>query len=177
MPAEPAAYTAFYAPGPSPTPQASTVLTLTPNADAYVYAASPATNYGSSSIVRTLVSPEQRSYLRFEVAGVGAQAVTRATLRLHANGSSPAGFTVHGVADTGWAERGLTFGNMPPVGVALGSSGAHGGGAYVVVDVTGHITGDGLFTLAMTTTSTKAVSYPSREASANFPQLVLELAP
>jgi hypothetical protein len=111
------------------------------------------------------------------VSGVGPYSVTRAVLRLYANGSSSAGFALQAVADNSWNEAALNYNNQPALGGVLGSSGAHGGAVYVEVDVTGYITGDGVFTLALTTTSTKAVSYPSREASANFPQLVLELAP
>src|SRR5688572_27842166 len=60
-------------------------LTFTPTADAYVDAAAPSTNYGASSILRTVASPAQMSYLRFTVAGLSGAAITRATLRVYAN--------------------------------------------------------------------------------------------
>jgi hypothetical protein len=43
------------------------------------------------------------------------------------------------------------------------------------VDPGGLIDGDGLYTLVLTTASTKAVSYPSREASTNRPELIVEV--
>jgi hypothetical protein len=157
----------------SPAPQ---LLTFNPAADAYVNASFPDTNFGSTSILRTYGTPEQRSYLRFNISGLGGQVITRATLRLYANGSSSAGYTVSGVPDTNWAETTLTYNNMPPLGDALGSVASHGGGQYTSVDVTSYVTGEGTFAFALTTGSTKVVSYPSREAGSNRPELVLELA-
>ena len=151
-------------------------LTFTPAADAFVDAAQASSNFGTSAILRTYVSPEQRSYLRFNVTGLGGQTITRATLRLYANGSSAAGYTVSGVGDTGWSETGITYNNKPALGALLDTHGAHSYGVYTQVTITPYITGDGLFSLAVTTTSTKAISYPSREAGSNRPQLVLTLS-
>ena len=64
------------------------------SADTYVNASVPASNFGTSSILRTYSSPEQRSYLRFNISGVNGRTVTRAQLRLYANGSSTAGYRV-----------------------------------------------------------------------------------
>jgi hypothetical protein len=163
-------------PTASPSP-AQEVLIFAPVADAYVLASDPANNYGAYAILRTLATPEQRSYLRFRVAGVGGRTITRATLRLYANGSSSAGYTVRGVGDVGWNEHTLTYNTAPALGSLVNSSGAHGGAQYTQVEVTGYITGDGTFSLAMTTSSTRAVSYPSREATSNRPQLVVEVGP
>jgi hypothetical protein len=153
------------------------VAVFNPAADAYANAGAPDTNYGASTILRTWVSPEQRSYLRFDVTGLAGQTITRATLRVYANGSSSAGFTVAGVPDITWSEATVTYNAMPALGSPLNTSGAHGGAQYVSIDVTGYVTGDGLYSFALTTTSTKAVSYPGREAGSNRPDLVIEYAP
>jgi hypothetical protein len=159
------------------TPAAPQAVVLNPAADVYVDAARPTINLGSVTILRTYASPEQRSYLRFDVSGLAGQVITRATLRLYANGSSSAGYTVSAVPDTGWSEMAVTYQNMPALGSALGGVASHGGAQYTSVDVTGYVTGEGAYAFALTTTSTKAVSYPSREADSNRPELVLELAP
>jgi hypothetical protein len=156
-------------------PAGTTLLTFAPAADAYVDASSAGSNFGSSAIVRTVNLPEQRSFLRFSVQGLTGRTVTRALLRIYANGSSSAGFQLYGVPYSGWSETGLTFNNMPALGSALGASGAHNHAVWVTVDVTGYITGSGGYTLALVTSSTKAVGYPSREAATNAPQLVLEV--
>jgi hypothetical protein len=161
----------------SATSAGGTTLTFNPAADTYVNASAPSSNYGTSTILRTYNSPEQRSYLRFNVTGVGGQAVTRATLRLYANGSSTGGYIVNAVSDNGWSETAVTYNNMPALGSVIATSGAHGGAVYTTVDVTGYITGDGTFALALTSTTAKVVSYPSREATTNRPELVVELGP
>jgi hypothetical protein len=163
----------------TPTASATTgpLLVVNPAADAFVDANAPATNYGANGLLRTRRSPEQRSYLRFNVSGLAGQVVTRATLRLYANGSSGAGYTLAGVPDNSWSETAINYNNKPALGGALASLASHGGAMYTSVDVTGYITGDGTYSFALTTTSTKAVSYPSREAGSNRPELVIELAP
>jgi hypothetical protein len=165
--------------GPTPTrtpTSAATTLTFTPVADAYVDAARGSTNLGAISVLRTYASPEQRSYLRFNVQGIAGRTITRAVLRLYANGGSSAGYRVLGVPSTTWSETGITYNNKPALGALLGTHGAHSYGVYTQVTITPYITGDGLFSLAVTTTSTKAISYPSREAGSNRPQLVLTLS-
>jgi hypothetical protein len=158
----------------TPTPVAGSSLTFAPVADAYVDAAAANQNFGVSTILRTSSSPEQRSYLRFDVRGTTGQTITRALLQVYANGSSSSGFQVQRVLGNTWAESGVTYNSKPSLNGVLANSGAHSGGAWVSVDVTSLITGDGLFSLAMTTSSTKAVSYPSDEASTNRPKLVVE---
>ncbi len=160
---------------PTATATAGPLVVLPAQVDAFVDASTPATNYGNNSVLRTNASPEQRSYLRFNVTGLGGQAITRATLRLYANGSSSGGYSVRAVSDITWNEATLTYNNMPALGAAVGSSGAHGGATYTSVDVTSYINDEGTYSLAMVSSIAKAVSYPSSEAGSNRPELVLEL--
>jgi hypothetical protein len=159
------------------TPPISQTLTLAPVADAYVDAAAPTTKYGTSTILRTQSLPGQRAFLRFNVAGVAGRPVVRATLRIFVNQSTTVGFRVHGVSNNSWVENTVTHKNAPAVGSLIASSGAHAGSAWVLVDVTSYITGDGTFSLAMTTTNTASVTYASRNATTNRPQLILTLGP
>jgi chitodextrinase len=155
------------------TPSVPTSITLTPTADAYVRSDSPSSNFGTSSTLRADASPDIRSYLRFDVQGaVGT--ITSAKLRLYANSSSSTGHQVSGVADSTWTEAAITYANAPAIGSVVGSSGAFSSGAYVEVDVTPLVTGNGTLSLAVTTTSNTSISYASRQA-ANQPQLVLEM--
>jgi hypothetical protein len=150
-------------------------MTIAPEADAYVDAGSPATNHGTSDIVRTFGAPEQRTYLRFNVSGVAGRPVTQALLRIYANGSSTTGFEVQKVDDNNWSETSVNYDNRPLTSGAFASVGAHGYAEWVTVDVSSYITGDGAYTLALLTSSDKPVSYPSREAATNKPQLVLTM--
>jgi len=156
------------------TPPPASSFTINPSADAYVNASNAARNYGSSSQLRTDASPDVRSYIRFDVSGVTGP-VTAATLRIHANSSSSVGVDVSEVTDTTWTEGGITYDNAPLVGTLLGSQGSFSGGAYFEVDLTSHVTGDGTYVFAITTTSNTNISMGSRD-SANMPELVISTA-
>ena len=155
------------------TPAASAgSVTVVPAADAYVSAAAPTANYGTQAQLRVDGSPVVRSYLRFSLSGLGG-AVTSATLRVFANSAQSTGFSVYSVADTGWSETALTYGNAPALGALRGASGAVSAGTWKSVDVTAAVTGNGAYAFALTTTNATALSLASREAGANAPQLVI----
>ena len=148
------------------------IFTVTPVADAYVNASSPATNYGNATTLKADASPVNRSYLRF-VVQAGGGSVTHATLRVFANTASSVGHSASGVADITWGETSINFNNAPALGSAINSSGPFSAGTWTEVDVTPYITGNGTYTLALTTSSSTAITYASRQ-SANDPQLVVE---
>lgn len=154
----------------------SNLFTFTPTGDAYVDANNPANNYGALTTLRVDASPIIRSYLRFDVQGLNGT-VTRATLRVFANSASSQGCMANAVSDISWSESTLNYNNAPLLGSALGSSGPIAAGAWISVDVTAHITGNGTFNLALTTPGSTAVSLASRESGANAPQLIIETAP
>ena len=54
---------------------ADTSMKFTPSADAYVLATSPDKNFGSNISLRVDNSPDTRSYLRFEVSGLGGSQI------------------------------------------------------------------------------------------------------
>jgi hypothetical protein len=161
-------------PTPTPTSPAGGTLTFTPVADAYVNSASPATNYGTSTALRADGSPDVHSYLTFTVAGSPGP-VKSATLKLFANSASTTGLDVRGVADTTWGEKTINFSNAPAMaGTVTGSSGPFTTTpAWISIDVTALISGNGTFSLAVATTNATAISLSSKESGANAPQLVV----
>jgi hypothetical protein len=140
-------------------------------ADAYVDSSYASTNYGSSTQVRVDGSPTVRGYVRFNVSGL-TSGVSKATLRLYANSSLSTGITVNRVADNTWGETTINYGNAPAVGSAIGNTGVATTGAWISVDVTSYVTGNGTFSFALSSTNVTALSLASREA-ANKPQLVI----
>lgn len=156
------------------TPETST--TFMPLADAYVNSGSPGSNYGASTVLRADASPDFHSYLRFDVQGLSGS-VTKATLRVYANSASSLGCTVNSVDDNTWSESSINYNNAPPVGGALASSGRFGAGVWIDLDVTAYITGNGTYNLALTTPSSTAISFASRQAGANAPRLIIESTP
>jgi len=159
---------------PTSSPMVGSLFTFIPNADAYVESAHSSTNYGSLTTLRADGSPVVRGYLRFNVQGL-AGAVTRATLRVYAN-SAANGYDIKGVSNNTWVESTITYNNAPAVGSVLGSFGSFGGGAWTNVDVTAYVTGNGTYNLGLTTPGSTAISFASREAGANAPQLIVETA-
>ncbi len=147
-------------------------------ADAHVMAddaATMASNFGTATSLRSDNSPLARSFLRFDVTGV-AGVITNATLRVwRLNASSHSGFSVHEVADTTWDETAVTWNNQPGfTATATARTGAVAAGpAYVDLDVTPLVSGNGLRSLMIDTASSSSISIESREAS-HRPTLILQ---
>lgn len=140
-------------------------------ADSYVDSSSPTATHGTATTLRVDASPTVDSYLRFNVAGLSGN-VTSATLRIYANSAQSTGYDVYGVADTTWSESALNWSNAPAFGSKIGSSGAVSSGTWTSVNVTAYITGNGTYSLGLSTTNSTALSLASRE-STNPPQLII----
>jgi acid phosphatase type 7 len=181
---------ACHNPAPTPTPTATSsgaptptgVPTATPTAspaggsfpavaDSYVDASAPTTNHGTATALRVDASPVVRSYLRFNVTGLTGP-VTGATLRIWANSAQSVGFDAFRVADSTWGETTIVDANAPAFGAKLGSSGAVAAGTWTSIDVTLAVTGNGLISFGLSTTSATALSLSAREGL-NPPQLVV----
>lgn len=162
-------------PTPTSTPAAGQALVFTPASDAYVDASVPTTNNGTKTTLRTDASPIVNSYLRFNVAGIGAATVTRVRLRVFANSSLGVGIKTQAVADTTWSETNLTYNNAPALGGLLATSTSITSGTWVTFDVTGYITADGTYSLGLSSPSATALSLASRESGANAPQLIIDI--
>jgi hypothetical protein len=160
---------------PPPPPPAGTSFTAT--ADTFVSAAAPDTNNGTSVDLTASVSPERRSYLRFNVQGLAAgTSVSHATLRLWTTAPSATGYEVHGVSSNTWSESTTTYNNAPPIApAATSTSGTFANGVYAEADVTQLVAGNGLVSFAITTTDANRAWFSSRE-TANAPQLVVATA-
>jgi hypothetical protein len=81
------------------------------------------------------------------------------------------------VSDNTWTESTVNYNNAPAVGSVIGSSPAVSAGTWISIDVTAYITGNGSYNLALTTPGSTAISFASRQASANAPQLIVETTP
>lgn len=144
-----------------------------PVADAYVTASSPRRNFGKARVLIVKTSPRTRSYLRFQVRGVGGT-LNRATLRVYVldgNGT----LKVAGVPSSRWGERSITFGNAPTPKRATAFARARRG-AWSVLDVTALVPRNGLATLAIGA-SRGSIRLASREVRARSPRLVVDSSP
>jgi hypothetical protein len=122
-------------------------------------------------------SPIIRSYLRFDVTGVTGT-VTRATLRLYTNSKSSIGCDIRRIADNSWGELIINYNNAPTLpGDAVASSGPFSSNAWITLNLTSYIPGNGTYSIMITTSSSTAFSFASRQAASNNPQLIIETTP
>lgn len=159
---------------PTNTPEPSTSYTFTAAADTTLLSNRPTTNFGLSTQLSLDAAPDIWSLLRFNVTGLPGS-VTGATLRLFTTTDSSVGLTAAGVVDNSWGETAVTYNTAPTPGSPLNSSGSITAGSWVEIDVTGHITGDGQFSLALTSSDANRIVLNSRE-TANPPELVVHVA-
>ncbi len=146
-----------------PTIGSMTSLTFNPVADTYVNAASTGSNYGSATTFRADGSPDVHAYLRFVVSGTGGAAINQARLLIFSLNSDSSGIQALGVANNTWGELTTNYTNAPPLGSLLASSGAFAANAWVTLNVTSYITGDGTFSFGVTNLSSTAIGMDSRE--------------
>jgi hypothetical protein len=144
-----------------------------------VRSTSTSSNFGSARELRVRSGSQTiRSYLKFSVTGVTG-AVQSATLRLRVRDAGPNGGSVFSVSNNfagtpaPWFEEGLTWKNAPPVtGSALDAAGAVAMNAWIDLDVTAAITGNGTYSFALSGGSSDVVDYVSKEGTSP-PQLVV----
>jgi hypothetical protein len=166
------------------TPPATNTLTFTPTLaassftflpvdDAYIASGSPTTNYGPATTLQVDNSPIKHFLIKFNVSGLNGKQVTSAKLRLYNVDPSSKGGDFYAVSDNAWQEETLTW-NTAPAALTnlLGSIGSVTTGNWYEVDLTSLISGDGIYSLRISSTSSDGADYSSKEG-ANPPQLVV----
>ena len=137
-----------------------------PTADTYVDTSTFISNFGTSQILAVDGSPTKRSYLRFNVTGIGS--VSSATLRLFVQTSGP-GFDVRRVSGN-VSEGAMVSAFAPSAGALIATTGPVTAGQWVAVNVSSAVIAPGNVSFALTTTQSLGMNVASRE-SANAPQL------
>ncbi len=167
--------TANITPSPTLTPTATSTLTLNfaPIDDTYIASGSPTTNYGPATTLQVDNSPIKHFLIKFDVSGLNGQQVTSAKLRLYNLDASSKGGDFYAVSDNSWQEETLTWNNAPvALTTLLASLGSVSANNWYEVDLTSLITGDGTYSLRISSTSSDGADYSSKEG-ANPPQLVI----
>jgi fibronectin type 3 domain-containing protein len=154
---------------------AAETLMFGPAADTYVGADRPTRNNGSAASLQVDNSPVRHILMRFSVSGVGTRSVVGAKLRLYNVDSSSAGGTFFRVSDNSWGETTVTWNTAPAAAsTPLASLGAVAANTWYEVNLASLITGDGTYSLKITSGSTNGADYTSREGAVGFrPQLVV----
>ena len=157
-------------------PQSVTVDAI---ADAYVYEASPTTNYGTSSklSIRYGATDFGRfSFLKFNLpSNLGT--VTSAKLRIRTKGTYVSKTAVYKVNNMSWTETGITWNNWDQAGAVtyapVRSNLFLAANTWHYIDVTPAVTGSGTLNLGFASGTDMDQDFYSRE-SAYKPQLRIE---
>jgi hypothetical protein len=142
--------------------------------DGQVAAHRPTSKYGYARTMRVDSDPQTITYLKFKVSGIDTDDFRTATLRVYLLDGGK-GLTLHKVGATSWTEGGLTWNTRPRVGSVLNvkRTGTDAKGTWVEFDVSGLVTRGGIYSFALTSTSSDGYTIASGEATANRPRLVL----
>jgi PKD repeat protein len=153
----------------------STLVVLTPVADATAGEQNKNTNYGTNDTVRVRSQGGSsfRAFLKFDLGGLTGT-LASAKLRLFVTDESTNGGNVYPVSSA-WTETGLTWNNQPSLpGTSIASLGAVTAGTRKEVDLGTSVGGTGLVSLALSGGSSNLAAFGSREdASGSRPELVL----
>jgi hypothetical protein len=120
-------------------------------------------------------NPNYRTYLKFDVSGVGSS-VSELKLRLFVTDASSNVESVYVVGDSSWTETTINYTNAPAIGgTAIGTTQAAPAGAYVTItlDPTKFPTGTSTLTLAIKSSATDSFIVSSREDPTNKPELIV----
>jgi acid phosphatase type 7 len=159
--------------GVQPADASTSTSTFTAVADSYVVQQKPTANFGTQKQLKLQGSPITRSYVRFNVQGLSGRVVS-ATLRLNSQTTASVGYDVRSVADNTWVETTITYQNAPPPSATItGSSGALTSGQFSSVNITPLVAGNGLISMALTTSS-NGITLSSRGTGPTAPQLVVQ---
>jgi hypothetical protein len=160
----------------------TSTLTFNPTDDAYVRSSNPNNNYGGGSDVRIRKANSgelTNSYFKFNVTGLSGP-VSSAKIRLNVLDASDQGGAMYSVSNnlsgttTPWTEGSIIFNNAPSIsGSPLSALGQVTVGQTVEFNVTAAISGNGVFSFGMLSTSNDAAYYGSKEGG-NGAQLVVE---
>jgi N-acetylglucosamine-6-sulfatase len=168
-PSEARAFTATFAAAP--------LLVLPPVADTTARNTAPDVPSADDAPLLVLHDSSQdlESYLRFDVTGLTGD-VVRATLWLHASDGSADALAVFATAPN-WDEATLTWTTRPTRSAEPPIlAGPAADDAWVAVDVTAFVTGDGPVSFVVAATTTSRIKFRSSESANRSPVLIVETA-
>jgi Divergent InlB B-repeat domain len=147
---------------------------FTPVADTYVNAGAPTTSYGTSGSIWVDSSPQEQSFLRFDLTNISGRTIQDVRLRMYQTDASSLGGRVFSVTSTTWDE-GITWNTRPAIdGPQLGSFSAVSTGTWYGADLGQVSLTDGPLSLAIDSTSSNGARWASRQ-SMTQPQLIVEV--
>jgi acid phosphatase type 7 len=162
-------------------PASAATTTVPASADSFVLSTSPNSNRGSAVTLKVR-SDIKFTYIRFDVPALsGGETISAATLRVFSTTTSKCtlGVEVLRAANDTWGEKTIKWSNQPgPTGSVLATGQWTTKTGYRDFNVTAAVTGGApvsfLIRHAVGCNATGDVSFTSREATSNQPQLVVQ---
>lgn len=179
-------------PTPSPTPSPSPTPTLTPTptpnpaplkmtinaaADAFVRSTSPNSNFGTSTRVEVDSSPNEISYLKFNLVSLAGKTIVSAKLRLTVSDASTKLLNLRRGVNLDWSETGITYNNRPGFDATIRTFNASTVNSILKLDVKNvvNLRKGGKVTFGITSSGDDTGAFYSRESAAsNRPQLIIQ---
>ncbi|MEK6935279.1 MAG: DNRLRE domain-containing protein, partial [Nanoarchaeota archaeon] len=153
-------------------------ITLSPNADSFVRSSAPTQNFGTGERLQNDDSPEEITFIRFNLTSLTGKTIKSAKLVLTVNDPTNANLNLRRAEDKDWAESGITYNNRPNFVTTITSFNAKKLNSKVTLDVRTPVDNlkGGKVTFGIKATSDDSGAFYSRQAAnVNYrPQLVIE---
>lgn len=161
----------------TPTPTL-TKVTLNPNADAFVRSTAPTTNFGTAANLKNDLSPDEISYIRFNLSTLAGKNIKSAKLILTVSDPTNSILSLRNADDSDWSEAGITYSKRPPFVNTVTSFNAKTKDVKVSLDVTARVSNKKgtRATFGIKSTADDSGAFYSRNAldATKRPQLVVE---
>ncbi len=150
---------------------------LNPTADAYVNANAKTRNYGTTTSLTTIKSPENISYLKFDLSSLSNKEISKAQLTLKVTNTSTNTQQIRQVTNTSWNETTLKYNNKPQIQSTTLATFVPNTTGNVTIDLTSFIASNAgkTVSLAIISNGNNNAVINSREANTGKPALTVTL--
>jgi hypothetical protein len=153
-------------------------MIVKPAADTFVYSRQPDHSYNRSSHLDVRGDPAMASFLRFEIKGLGQGTVEHAHLRLFSirdSGGKPVTVKLFATA-ADWNDQAVNWNQQPALGQPIAESAPAPieKDQWIDLDLGQVVTGDGVYSFALTSDSSRRLSFRS-SGGKEAPQLALSV--
>lgn len=122
----------------TPTPGPKKVI-LYPNADAFVRSSAPNQNFGTAANLENDLSPDEISYIRFNLSTLAGKTIKSAKLVLYVSDPTKSSLNLRNADDSDWSETGITYNKRPAFVSTLTSFNVNSQDVSVGLNVTNRI--------------------------------------
>ena len=140
---------------------------MTVSDDAYIVRDQDTVAFGTQPTIGVDAQPITDSLLKFKVDGVADRTIKRVRMVLNTTNPAQIGGDIYVLDDNDWSQDTVTWANAPTIPTGAKPAAVVGPALIgpTIVDVTDLITGDGTYTLRMTSPDDNGAFFSSLEGS------------